>query len=105
MNKELHIWMGMSHPTGMSISLEETEYQLNNNSQRVDTPQTHVCSTKWISAGYKIFVHMLDGKEVELKLGYIEGHPKEIRVSHNLEKLLLANSFGLACRVNEVKNE
>ena len=98
MDKELHIWMGMSHPTGMAISLEETEYQLNNNEERVDTPQTHVCSTKWIKAGYKIFVHMLDGKTVEMKLGYIEGYPKEIRVAHNLEKLLLANVFGKARR-------
>lgn len=94
MNKELHIWMGISHPINMAVSLEETENNLNNNIQRVDTPQPHVCNTKWIAKGYRIFVHMLDGETVEMKLGQIGDNLKEIRVEHNLEKLLLAGSFG-----------
>lgn len=96
MEKELHIWMGENYPNknDLFITLESTEKALNNNNQRVDTTQPHVCSTTWLVRGYKVFVHMLDGEVVEMKLGYIANNPKEIRVAHNLEKMLLAGCFG-----------
>jgi hypothetical protein len=102
-NKELHIWMGENYPNRnkLWITLESTEEALNNDCDRVDSTQTHVCSTKWLVKGYKIFVHMLDGEVVEIVLGSGNKHTnKEIRIAHNLEKLLLANCFGYATRDN-----
>jgi hypothetical protein len=65
--------------------------------EMIHTTQPHVCSTKWLVKGYRIFVHMLDGKVVEIKLGCENKNTdREIRISHNLEKLLLANVFGYA---------
>lgn len=101
MKKELHIWMGTSYRKNvrlddMLITLEETEKALNNNKEYINTTQPHVCNTVWIVKGYSIFVHMLDEKIVEMKLGHIESCAKEIRVAHNLEKMLLAGCFGNA---------
>lgn len=99
MEKELHIWLGKDHPSSdLCVSLETTEKVLHKGYKRVDTVQPHVCSTYWLQQGYRIFTHMLDGETVEMKLGKIGDNPKEIRVAHNLEKMLLANCFGLATR-------
>ena len=64
--------------------------------QILHTYQTSVCATSLLLSGCRIFVHMLDGKIVEIKLGENECTDRFIKVSHNLEKLLLANEFGLA---------
>lgn len=98
MNKELHIWMGENYPNRnkLWITLASTEEALYNDCDRVDTTQTHVCSTKWLVKGYRIFVHMLNGEVVEMKLGQIGNDNREIRVAHNLEKMLLAGCFGEA---------
>lgn len=95
MQKELHIWMGenYSKENDMFISFDATEKALKNNCNRVDTVQPHFCGTEWILKGYRVFVHMLDDEVVEMKLGQIKNSSKEIRKSHNLEKLLLANHF------------
>jgi hypothetical protein len=103
MKKEIHIWMGENYPNrnDLFITLESTELALNNNSDRIDTTQSHVCSTKWLVKGFRIFVHMIDGEVVELKLGYVDGCDREIRIAHNLEKMLLSNCFGYATRSND----
>jgi hypothetical protein len=102
-SKELHIWMGENYPNRnkLFITLDSTEAALYNECDRVDTTQTHVCSTEWIVKGYRIFVHMLDGEMVEITLGGNNKHTnREIRIAHNIEKLLLANCFGMATRSN-----
>ncbi|MDD4779135.1 MAG: hypothetical protein PHT02_00830 [Tissierellia bacterium] len=48
--------------------------------------------------GYKIFVHMLDNEVVEIKLGDMGKDFPEIRVSKNIEKMMLCNVFGYATR-------
>jgi hypothetical protein len=99
MQKELHIWMGEDYPKNDTfLSLAFTDKALEDEHIIINTVQPHVCSTTWIVKGYRIFVHMLDGKTVEMKLGQIGDNPKEIRVAHNLERMLLANCFGLATR-------
>lgn len=101
MEKELHIWMGINYRKhikleDMFITLEETERALNENKECIHTTQPHVCSTRWIVKGYRVFVHMLNNEVVEMKLGYINENMKEIRVAHNLEKMLLSGLFGQA---------
>ncbi|MNL91038.1 hypothetical protein D3C81_07650 [compost metagenome] len=97
--KELHIWLGKNCDDSntketLCVTLEDTENALKSNKSKINTTQTHVCSTLWLTRGYRIFVHMLDDEVVEIKLGYIKGYSKEIRVEHNLEKLLLSGCFG-----------
>jgi hypothetical protein len=95
MQKELHIWLGDDYPFNrISFTLESTMKALHTNHIRVNTTQPHVCNTTWLVKGYRIFVHMLDGEIVEIKLG--QCCDREIRITHNLEKLLLANCFGKA---------
>jgi hypothetical protein len=95
--KELHIWL-CDYPKFISpyVRLESTEFALDQDDEIVHTTQPHVCSTTWLVKGYRIFAHMLDGEVIEIKLGECCG--REIRISHNLEKMLLANVFGLATR-------
>lgn len=101
MDKELHIWMGEDYLenvdfNNLCLTFEGTELALNNMNDRVDTVQPHFCSTTYLTKGYRIFVHMLDAEVVEMKLGYINNCSKEIRIAHNLEKMLLSNCFGEA---------
>ena len=102
-SKELHIWMGANYPNrnDLFITLESTETALYNNCYRIDTTQPHFCSTTWLVKGWKIFVHMIDDEVVEIVLGIgNKNTSREIRISHNIEKLLLANEFGYATRSN-----
>lgn len=96
MQKELHIWMGDNIPDNLCVTLHSTLFALNNNCKMINTTQSHVCSTTWLTKGYRMFVHMIDDEEVEIKLGHINNCDREIRLSHNLERLLLANCFGRA---------
>ena len=106
MDKELHIWMGENYSGEVSLddlylTIEATEYALNKGVEdRIDTVQPHFCNTTYLVKGYRIFVHMLDDEVVEMKLEYINNCAKEIRVAHNLEKMLLCNCFGKATTIN-----
>ncbi|MDF2879583.1 MAG: hypothetical protein K0R54_140 [Clostridiaceae bacterium] len=100
MEKELHIWMGENYlnKDDLLITYDSTQKALFSYAERVDTVQTHFCSTMWFEYGYRIFVHMLNNDVVEIKLGQNDCTTREIRKSNNLEKLLLANHFGFATR-------
>jgi len=102
--KELHIWMGENYPNknALLLTVEETEKKLQANYISVNTVQPHFCSTDWLVRGYRIFVHMLDDKVVEIKLGYIGNCTREVKVSTALEKMMLSNCFGKATRDYEV---
>ena len=105
--KELHIWMNEDYQlqaTNLFISLDLAERALCEGVNRVDTPQTHCCRTDWLAKGYRIFVHLLDGETIEIKLGSNEKWAKEIRPAHNIERLLLANFFGFAVREHIKEN-
>lgn len=96
--KELHIWLRWPTPAEMpahsTIHLDEAESLLRNGAERVDTVQAHYCSTVWLQMGYRLFVHFSDGTDTEIKLGSNPSTPRYIRVSNNLERLLLAGEFG-----------
>ena len=95
--KELHIYMTYDYPEETLCDLHTTLYSLIKKGMYIHTTQTSVCSTERFREGYKIFVHMLDGDCVEIKLGSEnKNSSREIKMYHNLEKLLLANEFGYA---------
>lgn len=100
--REIHIYLGDKIPYLVSPTLKSTYDVIKDPSIKVvNTTQPHFCSTRYLIDGFRLFVHMIDEEIVEMKLGYIEGCSKEIRVEHNLEKMLMANKFGLARPVNE----
>lgn len=96
--KELHIWLrwpasGDLPPRGM-LYLDGAERLLQDGAERVDTVQTHCCSTAWLQMGYRMLVHFSDGADTEIKLGSNPSTPRYIRAGNNLERLLLAGEFG-----------
>jgi len=96
MEKELHIWMEQNNENNLLTNFQETQKALIDSVDLIHTTQPHFCNTKWITK-YKIFVHMLDNECVEILLGTKNKYTnRNIRLSHNLEKLLLANEFGYA---------
>jgi len=111
MNKEIHIWMNDVHAHLNDANIDNAKSLVFSRFQtmvafknldldwcdRIDTVQTFVCSIDNLKKGYRIFVHMIDFEEVEIKLGTNNKHTKRnIRVENNLENLLLNNEFGLA---------
>lgn len=95
--KEIHIWMGNNYPINEFCgTLGEALTAINYKKPIIHTGQTLICTTYNMSAGYRMFVHMLDGETVEIKFGYNEKIKTEIRLDTNLERLLLRNGFGLA---------
>lgn len=101
-NKEIHILLTQQQIDQFENNFDNVQCTIFNTEKWLDTfnkvytTQTHFCSTTWLVKGYRIFAHMLDDEVVEIKLGKNECTDREIRVSHNLEKMLLANEFGLA---------
>ena len=98
--KELHVWLTDNYPANIFVShsLNSALALLNNNVPIVHTTQTHCFTTEWIGKGYHIFAHLLDGNVVEIKFGKNTCTNREIRPSHNIEKMLLANAFGEAVK-------
>ncbi len=102
--KEIHVWMYSDYPSETCADLYSTELMLRLGKLVVHTTQPSVCSTANLIEGYKIFVHMIDGETVEVKLGDTNIHTdREIREEHNLEKLLLSNEFGKVVEIYEHK--
>jgi transcription elongation factor GreA-like protein len=101
MQKELHIWMKwnsiLAKIDEKYLCLNDTLEALYLEKEIVHTTQIHICSTKWLEKGYRLFIHMLDDEIVEIVLGTSNKHTKrDIRTVHNLQRLLLSNEFGYA---------
>lgn len=65
------------------------------NSAFRDNDILHTTLTHFLSFGYgkRLFVHTPDRKVHEITLGKCEGTNREIRESHNIEKMLIEGDF------------
>lgn len=92
MEKELHVWLKNPNNGFFYASYLDTLEAISKNEKRIDTTQPHFLH---FSYGYRLFVHTdsndLDGHEITL--GECEGTNREIRVAHNIEKMLIAGEF------------
>ena len=70
----------------LSLSIEAGQYIIH-------TTQVALVSISLIHAGYRIFIYPSVGKPFEITIGKCVNTSKEIRESHNLEKLLVNGGF------------
>lgn len=59
----------------------------------VDTYQVICCTTDLFNKGYRIFIHETPASQFEITLGACERTTREIKMGHDLPKLILAGEF------------
>lgn len=92
--KQFHIWF--SHCLTGEINCNtpfDIELALNEGLTQIHTYQVESVGTYLFDIGYRIFVHPHKGSVFELTLGKCSNINTEIKVTHNLCKLLMNNAF------------
>lgn len=86
--KEIHIHMD-DVPKGCLTTYCATEKAIEDDYDVIHTTISHFCSWRYHR---RIFVHV-NGEKHEITMGECKGTNKEIRESHNLERMLIAGTF------------
>lgn len=94
--KQIHFWFG-DYPDGTLNSYSATELAINYEKGIIHTTQIVLCTTDLFRKGYRIFIHPVLGNIFEIKLGDNSPYTdKDIRMGHNLYKMLIAGTFNTA---------
>ena len=96
MNKEFHLYLDgyeMTRDSRCLYSYVATKWAIETGQHIIHTTQVALVGTYLIRAGYRIFIYPTVGKPFEITLGKCANTSKEIRESHNLEKLLVNGGF------------
>lgn len=106
--KEIHFWYGYSDMSKKYTSFKEEKashikvaISFKELDKIIDEEDTEIIyttcmgymNTNLFKKGYKIFVHNTYKSNIEIKLGTNKWTQKEIRMSHNLFKMWLADSI------------
>ena len=98
--KKIHFYFGGvdgRYPDGTVHTYRLTELLIEVESERIDTTQIVLCTTDLFKKGYRIFIHPVKGSMFEIKLGDNSPYTdREIRMGHNLYKMLIAGTFDTA---------
>lgn len=95
--KEFHLWCNHDSDVTQNCILHtvhEVEEAISLGICFINTTQVCTVSTILFDKGYRIFVHDRYGKSFEITLGGCERTDKEIRMAHNLSKMLENGAFG-----------
>lgn len=97
---QIHFYFGGpngQYPDGTVHTYRTTKLLIELESERIDTTQIVLCTTDLFRKGYRIFIHPTKGNMFEIKLGDNSPYTdKEIRMEHNLYKMLIAGTFNTA---------
>jgi len=101
MKKEYHLWLDyemgcneqrLFHHDNIYIN-SLAEWLIYHDKNIIYTTLPCTLTTDLFERGYEVFIHDYYGNNVEIKLGKNECTSREIKLGHNLEKLLLAGEF------------
>ena len=90
--KEFHLFLYDPVSEIIHHGYYSTLWCIEEEDERIGTTQVILCTTKLFELGYRIFVHDFKGI-YEIKLGKNDCTNREIKMSHNLPKLILNGEF------------
>lgn len=90
--KEFHLFLYDPPYEIIQYDYYSTRWSIEEGDEKIASTQVILCTTKLFKLGYRIFVHDLKGI-YEIKLGKNECTNREIKMSHNLPKLILNGEF------------
>lgn len=88
--KEFHLYLNKPIATGY-YSYFNTLEAINDERDIIKTTQLSLLSTTLLEK-YRVFLHK-DDKQIEITLGDCQGTDRNIKVTDNLEKLVMAGEF------------
>ena len=86
-----------------AISLKAFRKQIQNDSSYIVTPLTTAIDNYYCLRGYRLIVQS-EGRERRINdmlLGDIGENEKELRISHNIERMILSGVYGLEVQWND----
>ena len=104
MDKEYHLYLYIPEdwnidPLGFMfiycLTVKEVENCIKQGRNKIYTFQVCTLSTDLFKKGYRIFIHDAPKSVFEITLGHCDRTDKDIRMTHNLEKMLLNGAFQL----------